>query len=286
MDKGPKLMVEGTPTMPASELVKLIPEAPNEDTAAEGPPLEGVLCRSKRTRTRTIDLQQCIEQGTFKLHSSCVLWEVFHDQSNDIKDSLQDRLTLAVSSNPDVLHLNEAMVAPNEKEFCEAMFNEVESHTDNDHWEVTKREDIPPRQPVLPAAWAFRRKLQIATQEVHKWKVRLNLHGGRQEHGVNCWETHAPTVGWSAIRMFLMLSILNDHQTRQVDFVLAFPQANTECDMHMKMPQVFKFGGSRKRHCLKLKKNLCGQRQACSLQEDSIRAKSMCACIVKAWLLW
>jgi len=27
--------------------------------------------------------------------------------------------------------------------------------------------------------------------EVYKWKVRLNVHGGKQTHGVDYWETNA-----------------------------------------------------------------------------------------------
>lgn len=65
-------------------------------------------------------------------------WDVFHDQANNIEDALLDPLAFAASSNPDILYLNEAMAAPDEKEFRQAMFDEVESHTDNDHWEVMR----------------------------------------------------------------------------------------------------------------------------------------------------
>jgi hypothetical protein len=56
--------------------------------------------------------------------------------------------------------------------------------------------------------------------------------------------------------------ILNKWTSKQVDFVLAFPQADIECDMYMDIPQRYKFKGSNRTHCLRLRKNLYGQRQA------------------------
>jgi hypothetical protein len=52
-------------------------------------------------------------------------------------------------------------------------------------------------------------------------------------------------------------------ETRQIDFVLAFPQADAECDLFMQFPPGVTFPGvHRSTHCLKLKKNPHGTRQA------------------------
>ena len=142
------------------------------------------------------------------------------------------------------------------------MLDEVQSHTDLDNWEIVHKDEVPKGTDILPAVWAMRRKRRITTQEPYKWKARLNVHGGKQEHGVNYWETYSPVVSWTTIRMYLTLSILNKWCTRQVDFVLAFPQADIECPMYMEIPRGFKFEGSRRTHCLSLKKNLYGQKQA------------------------
>jgi hypothetical protein len=40
-------------------------------------------------------------------------------------------------------------------------------------------------------------------------------------------------VTWFSIRLLLVLSILNKWYTRQVDFILAYPQADIEFDMYM-----------------------------------------------------
>jgi Reverse transcriptase (RNA-dependent DNA polymerase) len=54
-----------------------------------------------------------------------------------------------------------------------------------------------------------------------------------------------------------------DWHTTQIDFVLAYPQAEVECYLYMKMPKGFEVKGkTRESHMLKLVKNLYGQRQA------------------------
>jgi hypothetical protein len=52
--------------------------------------------------------------------------------------------------------------------------------------------------------------------------------------------------------------------TRRIDFVQAFPhQADVECDLFMHLPRGLTFAGvHRSTHCLKMKKNLYGSRQA------------------------
>jgi len=179
-----------------------------------------------------------------------------------LQDHMEDPIAFVASNNPDILYLDEAMKAPDAQQFEDAMLEEVESHTENEHWEVVSRASVPHGTKVLAAVWAFRRKRRILSKQVYKWKARLNIHGGQQEHGVNFWETYAPVVGWTTIRMFLVLMLLNDWKSKQVDFVLAFPQADIECPMYMDIPRGFKFAGDRKSHCLKLKKNLYGQKQA------------------------
>jgi hypothetical protein len=176
----------------------------------------------------------------------------------------EDPIAFAAStSDPDTLHYNDAMNADDSAEFKSAMLDEVNAHTQNDHWEVMEKADVPAGQDILPSVWAFRRKQRIDIREVYKYKARLNIHGGMQKHGVNYWETYSPVVNWFSIRLCLTLALLFLWKTRQIDFVLAFPQAEVECDLYMHLPPGLTFSGvHRKTHCLKLKKNLYGSRQA------------------------
>ena len=169
---------------------------------------------------------------------------------------------MAASGNPDILYLDEALKAPDSAQFKQAMRDEVKAHTDNNHWVIVHRSSVPKGMKILPAVWAMRRKRRLGTGEVYKWKARLNVHGGKQVYGVNYWETYSPVVQWTSTRFFLTISVLRGWICRQLDFVLAYPQAPVETEMYIEIPRGFEFRGSRKTHCMKLLQNIYGQKQA------------------------
>ena len=141
----------------------------------------------------------------------------------------------------------------------------VASHHDRGHWKVRHKEEIPPNTKVLPAVWSMKRKRRIATREIYKWKARLNVHGGKQEKGVHFWETYSPVVKWFSIRFFLLLALLKGWRTRQIDFVLAYPQAPVETPLYMKVPKGFTMADDNENpddFVLELVRNLYGQKQA------------------------
>ena len=85
----------------------------------------------------------------------------------------------------------------------------------------------------------------------------MNIDGSKQQHGIHYWETYAPVVSWPVIRFFLILSLLRGWETRQLDFVLAYTQANVETDLYMKIPTGYNRPGvTANTHVLKLVKNL------------------------------
>jgi hypothetical protein len=183
-------------------------------------------------------------------------------EEHEIQRQMNDPIAFAASSDPDIMYLHEAMKQPDKKEFVKAMVDEVTTHTERGHWRVLPIKDVPAGTKILPAVWAMRRKRKILSREVYKWKARLNVHGGKQTQGIDYWETYAAALKWSSIRFFLVQSLINGWHTRQLDFVLAHPQADVECDLYLEIPQGFEFEGSRKTHCLKLIKNLYGSKAA------------------------
>ena len=127
---------------------------------------------------------------------------------------------------------------------------------------LIKRTQVPKGKNVLPAVWAMKRKRDIATQAIKKYKARLNLHGGKQVFGEDFYETYAPVVGWMTVRLLLIIAAIMKWRTRQVDFVLAYPQADIEQPMYMELPSGVLPTDSSKDYVLKLNKNLYGQKQA------------------------
>ncbi len=145
-----------------------------------------------------------------------------------MQNMLANPLAYAASRDPDTMYVDQALKAPDKKDFLKAMQKEIEAHTENKHLELVQRSLVPAGTKVLPAVWAMTRKLIITTREVYKWKACLNVHGGKQEHRVNYWETYAATLLWPPIRLLLTLSILRGWHTPKLDFTLAYPQAVIE----------------------------------------------------------
>jgi hypothetical protein len=108
----------------------------------------------------------------------------------------------------------------------------------------------------------MKRRRHIDTRKVYRWKARLNLHSGKQVKNIHYWETYSPVVRWSSIRLFLTIALIKGWHSRQVDFVLAYPHANIETELSMEIPRGFEFKNSRKTHCIRLIKNMYGQKQA------------------------
>ena len=198
------------------------------------------------------------------LEASYVAFEaqIILDTTAEVEIDIAHPLALATSADPNVMHLNEAMRQPDWKQFLEAMAKEIANHKRRGHWKVVKQSAIPKGIKVLPAVWSMRRKRRITTQEIYKWKARLTIHGGKQEYGVNYWETYSPIVKWSTICFFLTLAILGGWTTSQLDFVLAYPQAPVKCKLYMEIPRGFTLNGNAKDYALLIKKNLYGQKQA------------------------
>ena len=214
----------------------------------------------KRTRTRIIRPPERYRQDVaFIAQAWDDMWDI---KDFEIQEAMEDPIAFAAHSNPDTMYLHEALRAPDRAQFIQAMQEEVKAHEDLHHWELIPKSEVPENTIILPAVWSMKRKRRIKTREVYKWKARLNIHGGKQIKNIHYWETYSPVVKWSSIRLFLTMAVIKGWHTRQVDFVLAYPQADIETTLYMEVPRGFEFDGSRKTHCLKIVKNIYGQKQA------------------------
>ena len=75
--------------------------------------------------------------------------------------------------------------------------------------------------------------------QIVKYKARLCAHGGQTIKGIHYDNTFAPVVSWTTIRFLLILSLIYGWETRQIDFVLAYPQAKVSHDLYMHIPEKF-----------------------------------------------
>ena len=81
--------------------------------------------------------------------------------------------------------------------------------------------------------------------------------------GIDYGETYAPVTSWRSIRLILSLVASNRWHTKQLDYVLAFPQAPVERELYMEVPKGFEIEeGSTRDYVLKIHRNIYGQKQA------------------------
>lgn len=151
-------------------------------------------------------------------------YDVLHQEDYQIQNQMDDPICFMASNHKDTMYFHEAMRAPDRHQFIQAMVQEINSHVKKKHWKLIPINEVPPSTKILDSVWAMKRKCDIVSQKVYKWKARLNVHGGQQQFGVNYYKTYSPVVMWTSIRLFLTLAIIKSWKTRQIDFTLAYPQ--------------------------------------------------------------
>jgi hypothetical protein len=79
------------------------------------------------------------------------------------------------------------------------MLKEITDQFENGNFTVIHKSQVPEGQIVLPAVWQMRRKRDVRTGAIKKYKARLNIDGSRMKEGVHYSETYAPVASWNSI---------------------------------------------------------------------------------------
>jgi len=181
----------------------------------------------------------------------------------DDYNMVDDLCAFKATSDPDTLYHHQAMKEDDSAHFKSAMVKEVQSQMDNNNFVIEKRCNVPKGATILPAVWQMKRKRDLMTGKVKKYKARLNIDGSRMRKGRDFELTYAPVATWNAIRMVLAMVLINKWHTVQLDYVLAFPQAPIERTLYMNIPKGMKMvDGNPDDFVLKVNRNIYGQKQA------------------------
>jgi hypothetical protein len=138
----------------------------------------------------------------------------------------------------------------------------VADHELRNHWTIVHRSTVPKTAKPVHAIWSFKRK-QHPDGTLVKHKTRLCAHGRMQQWGTNYWETYSPVVNM-VVRLILLLVRMCKLESKAIDFVLAFPQAELDVNIWMYLPIGFQVDteNESKYYILKLNKSLYGLKQA------------------------
>ena len=171
-------------------------------------------------------------------------------------------LAFKVNGDPDTMYLHEALKEPYRAQFIKAMLKEVSDQMGNGNFLIIYKSEVPKYVKDLPAVWQMKRKRDIKSRKANKWKARLNIDRSRTTKGVQYDHTYAPVESWNSIRMLLTQTALHRWHTKQLDYVLAFPQAPVERDLYMKITAGLEIENVKNHdYVLKVHRNIYGQKQ-------------------------
>ena len=177
--------------------------------------------------------------------------------------ALQAQKSASSADNP---RWHEAMRGPHADGFMKANILEISTLQELKTWtQVPRRSNLN----VLDSTWAFKIK-RFPDGLVRKLKSRFCVRGDQQIEGVDFFDTFAPVVQWSTVRLLLVLSLTLGLATKQVDYVSAFCQAPIDEDVYVELPKGWQklnqMGGLKEKfkadHVLKLNRSCYGLRQS------------------------
>ena len=95
--------------------------------------------------------------------------------------------------------------------------------------------DIVPRtkeMQVLPTTWNFWIKC-FPSSLVRKLKARLCVRCDLQQQGIDVFDIYAPVLSWTTVRLLLIISVIIELYSTQVDCTAVFYQAPITNDVYI-----------------------------------------------------
>jgi hypothetical protein len=154
---------------------------------------------------------------------------------SNLLDYLNPAALATMANKDDNPTFKEAMAGPDAGGFITAMEAEIITLIELDVFEIVDRSSS---MKVLSGVWALKRK-RYPDGSIRKLKARYCARGFEQVEGVDYFETFAPVVMWLTVRLLLIMSILLQLETTQIDYTAAFVHADIDCLVYVAMPPGF-----------------------------------------------
>jgi hypothetical protein len=144
------------------------------------------------------------------------------------------------------------------KEWHSAANRELKSLTDNHTWDLVL---MPLDNRVIGSIWIFQLK-RDSHGKVLKFKARVCARGDQQTYEIDYYETFAPTLHYTTLRVLLSLAYSLDLEIEQFDVVTAFLNVDVDEDIYMYPLSPNGTSTHGERFVCKLKRSLYGIKQA------------------------
>jgi hypothetical protein len=148
-----------------------------------------------------------------------------NDHEVDTVENLDPSIFAAKANSEDTPTYEEAMNGALADDFRKSM--ELEWDMLNvvmKDWYIVERQ---PWMNVMPSTWSIRCK-RFTDGLTRKLKARLCVRGEKQMEGIDFLETFARVFNWKTVRIMLIISLIYDFATLQVDYAAAFTQSDID----------------------------------------------------------
>ena len=126
------------------------------------------------------------------------------------------------ASKEDTPNWRQAMDCPFKEEYWNAACKEIETLESMESWEDVDQDDS---MNVIDSICAFKLK-RFPDGLIKKFKAQFCARGNQQLQSIDFFETYAPVVQWTSVRMMLILEILMNSKSKQSDVTAAFLHAD------------------------------------------------------------
>jgi hypothetical protein len=152
---------------------------------------------------------------------------------------IQDPRVYAANKNKtydeDCPKLFQAMNVEFAEQYLEAMKKKIQTLIAQKTWKTVPRSEA---TRVIKSTWVFKLKW-LPAGSASKFKARYCVRGGMQQEGVDYFETYAPVVKCSTIRMLLTLVLREGWSTHQVAYTNAFAEPELKKEVYVEPPKYF-----------------------------------------------
>ncbi|GJZ83038.1 zinc finger, CCHC-type containing protein [Tanacetum coccineum] len=156
------------------------------------------------------------------------------------RDEVFDQHSYCFIVEDDPKTFDEAMKSQDVAFWKEAINDEMDSIMDNNTWVLV---DLPSGCKPLGCKWIFKRKLKV-DGTIKKFKARLVIQGFKQKSGIDYFDTYAPVVRISTIRLLIAMASIQNLIIHQMDVKTAFLNGELEEEVYMNQPQGFIMPGN------------------------------------------
>lgn len=151
----------------------------------------------------------------------------------------------------------DALELPQAKEWLLAMRMEFSSLMKNHTWDLVP---TPPGVKIVGSRWVMTVKFG-ADGTIKRYKARFVVQGFSQTEGIDYFETFAPVVSLTTVRMVLAMAAVQGWNVYQMDVETAFLNSLVSEDVYVRQAPGFVVHG-KEQHVYKLRKSLYGLKQS------------------------